>query len=75
LSWKLGVGLLLGLAIGLGCRWLGIPVPAPPMLVGASLVVAMTSGYLLADNFIARHPANHRHDCGGPSGDTKETRT
>ncbi|WNG37671.1 XapX domain-containing protein [Archangium violaceum] len=75
LSWKFCVGLLLGLAIGFGCRWLGIPVPAPPMLVGASLVVAMTSGYLLADHFIATHPAHHRHNCGGPSGDTKETRT
>lgn len=75
MNWKFCIGLLLGLAIGLGCRWLGIPVPAPPMLVGASLVVAMTSGYLLADHFIATHPAKHRHDCGGPSGETRETRT
>ncbi|AKJ02348.1 Hypothetical protein AA314_03974 [Archangium gephyra] len=45
------------------------------MLVGASLVVAMTSGYLLADHFIATRPAHHRPDCGGPSGDTQETRT
>nr|WP_281404394.1 DUF1427 family protein [Pyxidicoccus fallax] len=66
---------MLGFAIGLGCRWLGIPVPAPPVLVGASLVVAMTSGYLLADKFLAAHPARHRQNCGGPSGDTQEKLT
>ncbi|WP_224245618.1 DUF1427 family protein [Hyalangium gracile] len=75
MSWKFCVGLLLGLTIGFGCRWLAIPVPAPPMLVGASLVVAMTTGYLLADRFMATHPARHHQDCGGPSGETKETRT
>ena len=43
------VGLVLGVAIGAACRWFEIPVPAPPRLIGALLVVAMTIGYLLAD--------------------------
>lgn len=40
------IGIALGLAIGAGCRWFDIPVPAPPRLVGALLVVAMTLGFL-----------------------------
>lgn len=43
----LGIGL--GLAIGAGCRWFDLPLPAPPRLVGALLVVAMTMGFLGAN--------------------------
>jgi XapX domain-containing protein len=42
-------GLLLGLAIGAACRWFDLPLPAPPRLVGALLVLAMTLGFLAAD--------------------------
>ena len=42
-------GIALGLAIGGGCRWFDIPLPAPPKLVGALLVVAMTLGFLGTD--------------------------
>lgn len=65
---KLLVGIALGFAIGFGCRAAGIPVPAPPLLAGALLVVAMTSGYLLAGRFLARRAAMHTENCGGPSG-------
>jgi len=44
--------LALGLAIGAGCRWFDIPLPAPPRLVGALLVVAMTLGFLTADGVL-----------------------
>lgn len=40
------VGIALGLAIGGFCRWADLPLPAPPKLVGALLVLAMTLGYL-----------------------------
>jgi XapX domain-containing protein len=40
-------------AIGAGCRWFDIPSPAPPKLVGALLVVAMTVGFLLTDHLLA----------------------
>jgi XapX domain-containing protein len=61
------LGLALAFAIGFACRAFGIPSPAPPILVGALLVVAMTIGYLLVDRAMAR-PAQHAIDCGGPSG-------
>lgn len=43
------IGVLLGLGIGAACRWFDIPLPAPPKLVGALLVVAMTIGFIGAD--------------------------
>ena len=43
------LGILLGLTIGAGCRYFDLPLPAPPKLVGALLVVFMTSGFLLTD--------------------------
>lgn len=47
-------GLLLGFVIGAGCRWLDLPLPAPPKLVGALLVVAMTLGFMGTDVVLAR---------------------
>ena len=46
------IGIALALAIGFACRWLDIPVPAPPRLQGALLVVAMTAGCLAADRLL-----------------------
>lgn len=48
------IGLLLGILIGVGCRWFDLPLPAPPRIVGALLVVAMTVGFLGADLALAR---------------------
>ncbi|WOE75531.1 DUF1427 family protein [Alterisphingorhabdus coralli] len=42
-------GILLGFAIGYGCRSFDLPLPAPPKLVGALLVVAMTLGFVGTD--------------------------
>jgi XapX domain-containing protein len=42
-------GIVLGVAIGAGCRWFDLPLPAPPRLVGALLVVAMTLGFVGTD--------------------------
>ena len=61
------LGLALAFAIGFGCRAFDIPSPAPPIIVGALLVVAMTIGYLLVDRGLTE-PAKHAIDCGGPSG-------
>lgn len=46
------IGICLGLGIGAACRWFEIPLPAPPNLIGALLVVAMTIGYLGTDYFV-----------------------
>lgn len=43
------IGLALGFCIGVGCRWLDLPLPAPPRIVGALLVVAMTLGFIGTD--------------------------
>jgi len=51
------VGIVLGLAIGGGCRWFDVPLPAPPNLVGALLVVAMTLGFLGTDLALDRWTA------------------
>jgi XapX domain-containing protein len=51
------VGLILGLAIGAGCRFFDIPSPAPPRLIGAGLLVAMTLGYVVADHIQQPGPA------------------
>ena len=50
---KIMLGLVVGLLIGAGCRYFNVPVPSPPSLVGALLVVAMTVGYLATDRFLA----------------------
>ena len=67
---KIVAGIALGLLIGAGCRLFDVPVPAPPRLIGAFLVVAMTLGYLGADRFLARQPATTAHLSGGPTGGT-----
>ena len=70
---KIFIGLLLGFAIGAGCRWFDIPVPSPPKLVGALLVVAMTVGYAVTDRMLsdnASMKATTAELCGGPTGQT-----
>jgi XapX domain-containing protein len=46
------IGLFLAFAVGAGCRYFDIPVPSPPKLLGALLVVATTLGYLAADHYL-----------------------
>ena len=47
------IGLVLGLVIGAGCRFFDIPSPAPPRLIGACLLLAMTAGFVTADHSAA----------------------
>jgi len=61
------VGIVLAFVLGFACRAFGIPLPAPPMILGALLVMTMTIGYLTMDRW-ASSPAKHARDCGGPSG-------
>lgn len=46
------VGLVLGLCVGAGCRFFDIPSPAPPRLIGACLLLAMTLGFVAADHVL-----------------------
>jgi XapX domain-containing protein len=46
------IGLTVGLLIGAGCRYFDIPSPAPPRLIGALLLVAMTLGFVIAGHIL-----------------------
>ena len=48
---KMVISLLLAFVIGALCKIAGIPVPAPPAIMGALIVFSMTSGYVLAGNY------------------------
>lgn len=67
---KFALGLVLALAIGIVARLSGLPLPAPPVLIGALLVVAMTLGYLVGERLFAAKPATTKQQCGGPAGGT-----
>jgi XapX domain-containing protein len=49
---KAAIGLVLAFALGFACRTFQIPSPAPPMVLGALLVVAMTVGYIAVDHMM-----------------------
>ena len=51
---KVLLGLTIGFVLGAVCRWLDIPVPSPPKLLGALLVVATTLGYMVMDNVLTK---------------------
>ncbi len=72
---KIALGLLLGFGIGAMTRWFDIPVPAPPKIPGALLVVAMTLGYVATDRWLGREPAQSAEACGGPTGEVPHEET
>lgn len=48
------IGLLVALAIGAIVRMLRLPIPSPPTITGALMVLALTAGYLLTDYLLKR---------------------
>ena len=48
------LGLFLAFFLGVACRWFKLPVPSPPKLLGALLVVATTVGYMAADHYLSK---------------------
>ncbi len=42
---KLLIGVVVSFIVGVGCRYFDVPVPSPPLIPGALLVLAMTMGY------------------------------
>jgi XapX domain-containing protein len=67
---KILIGAIVAFVVGVGCRFFDIPVPSPPVLPGALLVVAMTLGYSATDRALTRKAqlATTKHLCGGPTG-------
>ncbi|MCC3306208.1 DUF1427 family protein [Sneathiella sp. HT1-7] len=66
---KAAIGILVALTIGIVCRLAGLPLPAPPVIVGALLVIAMTVGYITVDRFASHRAAKSKPLCGGPTGE------
>ncbi|MEN1727800.1 MAG: DUF1427 family protein [Pseudomonadota bacterium] len=64
------IGLVLAFSIGIACRLSGVPLPAPPALIGALLVLSMTTGYVLMDRRMSGgkpspNANGHRGESGG----------
>lgn len=68
---KVLMGFILCFLIGVACRLTDIPLPAPPVLVGALLVVSMTLGYSLTDRFAQHRLAHHAKHSAGSNGTTR----
>ncbi|MYN10209.1 DUF1427 family protein [Pseudoduganella aquatica] len=62
---KIVLGLVLSFVVGAGCKLFGIPAASPPVLSGALLVFAMSSGYWLVDRYLCREAAQNKKHCGG----------
>jgi XapX domain-containing protein len=70
-SFSLALGLPVAFAVGFLASLAGIPVPAPPTVLGGLVVMAMTLGYLFADRFLVSRPSSSEDVCAGPSGAIK----
>lgn len=71
---KTALGFLVAFAIGIVCRLADVPLPAPPVLIGALLVATMTVGYAVTDRFMARRAGAQRALSGEPTGDVAAPR-
>lgn len=49
---KILVGLILAFLIGAGCRYFGLPVPAPPALMGVALIFMISLGFIVTDKLM-----------------------
>lgn len=61
-------GIVLGFLIGVFCCVLNIPLPAPPLITGALLVLSMTVGYLIGGALSNKKSNTTEHLCAGPTG-------
>jgi XapX domain-containing protein len=64
---KTFAGIFLGLLIGSACRWFDIPLPSPPRLLGALLVVAMTVGYMATGKLLSARSIPNAAIADGPT--------
>ena len=53
------IGIVLAFTLGFACRAFGIPSPAPPLILGALLVMTMTIGYIAVDRWMASPSSAH----------------
>jgi len=50
---KILLAFCLAFMVGAACRWFDVPVPAPPKLLGALLIITTTIGYMVTDVYLA----------------------
>jgi XapX domain-containing protein len=50
---KVILGVAIGLLVGVACRFFEIPLPGPPAILGATLAVAIATGYTVTDKVLA----------------------
>jgi XapX domain-containing protein len=48
------VGIIVALMLGMLVRFLRLPIPAPPTLYGALMVLGLTGGYILMNWLLTR---------------------
>ena len=48
------ISLVIAFLLGLVCKLWGLPVPAPPMLLGALMISAMTLGFMATDKYLSK---------------------
>jgi XapX domain-containing protein len=53
---KILIAFIVAFGIGAGSRWTGVPSLAPQAIVGALLIVAISTGYVSADRLLKRTP-------------------
>jgi XapX domain-containing protein len=54
---KILIAFIVAFCIGAASRWTGVPSLAPQAIVGALLIVAMSTGYVSADRLLKRNPS------------------
>ena len=59
---KTVIGLGLAFAVGAACRWFDLPAPAPPKILGALLVAAVTLGYISTDKYLTSQSVTSNSD-------------
>lgn len=51
---KLIFGFIIAILVGAGCRYFNLPVPAPPSLIGAGLIFAISIGFIVTDHVMPK---------------------
>ncbi len=49
---KLIIGFTVAFLLGAMCRYLGVPIPAPPTIIGVMLILAVTCGAMAVDWYL-----------------------
>lgn len=54
MNFKYLISVVIAFLLGAVCNLWGLPVPAPPMLLGALMIIAMTLSYMATDRYLTR---------------------